>query len=138
MAAAKWPESFMAMIDALFGDVNYTAAKKMLDLNVLRHEAIASNIANVETPNYKRLDVSPTFEAQLSQAIANHDPGEIASLQPELTVDTQAVTGRMDGNTVQLESEMLNLNQNMVEHSLETQLVSNSLMRMRMAITGKS
>lgn len=128
----------MAMIDALFGDVNYTAAKKMLDLNVLRHEAIASNIANVETPNYKRLDVAPTFEAQLSQAIASHNTAEISSLQPELTVDTQAVTGRMDGNTVQLETEMLNLNQNVVEHSLETQLVSNSLMRMRMAITGKS
>ena len=60
----------MAMIDALFGDSNYVAAKKMLDVNVLRHEAIASNIANVETPNYKRLDVAPSFESQLSQAVA--------------------------------------------------------------------
>jgi flagellar basal-body rod protein FlgB len=48
------------------------------------------------------------------------------------------VTGRSDGNTVQLETEMLKLNQNTVEHSLETQLVSSQLMKMRMAITGKS
>jgi hypothetical protein len=33
---------------------------------------------------------------------------------------------------------MLKLNQNMVEHSLETQLVSAALMKMRLAITGKS
>jgi flagellar basal-body rod protein FlgB len=126
------------MIEALFGDANYVAAKKMLDVNVLRHEAIASNIANVETPNYKRLDVSPSFESQLSQAVANRNAQEIASLQPALAVDSQAVSGRSDGNTVQLESEILKLNQNTLEHSLETQLVSNEFMRMRLAITGKS
>jgi flagellar basal-body rod protein FlgB len=126
------------MIDALFGDSNYVAAKKMLDVNVLRHEAIASNIANVETPNYKRLDVSPSFESQLSEAVASRDAAQIAGLQPELAVDSQAISGRSDGNTVQLETEMLKLNQNMVEHSLETQLVSSQLLKMRLAITGKS
>jgi flagellar basal-body rod protein FlgB len=126
------------MIDALFGDSIYVTAKKMLDVNVLRQQAIASNIANVETPNYKRLDVAPSFESQLSQAVASGDTSQINSLQPELAVDTQSVTGRSDGNTVQLETEMLKLNQNTVEHSLETQLVSSQLMKMRMAITGKS
>jgi flagellar basal-body rod protein FlgB len=110
----------------------------MLDVNVLRHEAIASNIANVETPNYKRLDVSPSFESQLSEAVASRDAAQITGLQPELAVDSQAISGRSDGNTVQLETEMLKLNQNMVEHSLETQLVSAALMKMRLAITGKS
>jgi flagellar basal-body rod protein FlgB len=125
------------MIDALFTDSDYVAAKKMLDVTLLRHEAIASNLANVETPNYKRLDVSPSFEAQLRQAVAGHDSTEIASLQPALAVDTGAISGRADGNTVQLETEMLNLNQNTVENTLETQLVSGSLARLRLAITGK-
>ena len=126
------------MIDALFNDPNYMAAKRMLDVTAMRHEAIASNLANVETPNYKRVDVSTNFENQLRQAVASKDPSAIASLQPELTVDTQAVSGRSDGNTVLLESELLKLNQNMVEHSLETQLVTGSLTRLRLAITGKS
>jgi len=125
------------MIDALFGDSNYVASKKLLDVNVLRHEAIASNLANIETPNYKRLDVSPSFESQLSQAVSERDSSQISSLQPELAVDNKANSGRTDGNTVQLEKEMLKLNQNMVEHSLETQLVSSALAKMRMAITGK-
>jgi flagellar basal-body rod protein FlgB len=138
MGSAKNRKALFAMIDAIFGDPNYVAAKKLLDINVLRHEAIASNIANVETPNYKRMDVAPSFEAQLSQAVAGRDATQIAALQPELAVDSKAVTGRADGNTVQLEDEMLKLNQNMVEHSLETQLVSYNLSKMRLAITGKA
>ena len=126
------------MIDALFSQANYLAAKKMLDAAVLRHEAIASNLANIETPNYKRLDVSSTFENQLRQAVAGKDADEIAATQPQLAVDTQAVSGRSDGNTVLLESEMMKLNQNMVEHTLDTQLVSSALMKMQMAITGKT
>ena len=126
------------MIDALFSDSNYLAAKKMLDVTAMRHEAIASNLANIETPNYKRLDVSSTFESQLQQAVSSKDPAQISGMQPLLTVDTTAISGRSDGNTVQLESEMLKLNQNVVENALETQLVSSSLMTMRMAITGKA
>lgn len=126
------------MIDALFADSYYTAAKKMLDVTALRHEAIASNLANVETPGYKRLDVAPSFETQLSQAVASKDVAQINSLQPQLTVDTSAVSGRTDGNTVQLEGEMLKLDQNTVEHSLETQLVGSELNKMRMAITGRT
>jgi len=94
------------MIDALFNQPDYVAAKKMLDVTVLRQEAIASNLSNLETPNYKRLDVAPSFEAQLSQAVKSGDPAQIASLQPKLTVDQSAISGRGDGNTVTLESEM--------------------------------
>ena len=125
------------MIDALFNQPAYLAAKKMLDATVLRQEAIASNLSNLETPGYKRLDVSPSFETQLSQAIKSADSTQMASLQPSITVDQSAVSGRTDGNTVSLEDEMLKLNQNTFEDALETQLISGSLARMRLAITGK-
>jgi len=138
MSVAERINEIIVMIEALFTDSNYLAAKRMLDVTVLRHEAIASNLSNIDVPNYKRIDVSPSFESQLQQAVASKDPEQIASIQPELSVDTQAVSSRSDGNTVQLETELMKLNQNMVEHALETQLVTNSLMKMRMAITGKS
>jgi flagellar basal-body rod protein FlgB len=125
------------MIDALFTDSDYVAAKKMLDVTLLRHEAIASNLANVETPNYKRMDVSSSFEAELRQAVAGRNSAQIANLQPALEVDTTAISGRSDGNSVQLETEMLKLNQNTVENTLETELVSNTLAQLRLAITGK-
>jgi flagellar basal-body rod protein FlgB len=59
-------------------------------------------------------------------------------MQPELAVDTSAVSGRADGNTVQLESEMLRLNENTVENAAETELVNQSMAKIRMAVTGKS
>lgn len=125
------------MIDALFSQPDYVAAKKSLDVTVMRHEAIASNLANLETPNYKRIDVSASFESQLRQAVASQDASQISSLQPRLGIDTQAVTGRTDGNTVQLETEMVKLNENTVEDALETQLINTRLSNMRLAITGK-
>jgi len=125
------------MIDALFNQPTYVAAKKMLDATVLRQEAIASNLSILETPNYKRLDVAPSFEAQLSQAVNSKEAAQIDSLKPSLAVDTTAISGRGDGNTVTLETEMLKLNQNTLEDQMETQLVSYSLGQLRLAITGR-
>ena len=126
------------MITALFNQPSYLAVKKMLDATVLRQQAIASNIANAETPNYKRLEVAPSFQTELRQALAARSPNQVAALQPRLQVDSTAVARKLDGNTVQLESELAQLGRNYVEHSLETQLVTGQLMRLRTAITGRS
>ncbi len=124
------------MIEGLFNNTYYLAAKKLLDVTAMRHEAIASNLANIETPNYRRLDVSPSFGAELKQAMAANDPAQIAGLQPHLEVDPNAVAANRDGNTVQLETELLHLQQNTLEHSLETQLVTAQLVNLRLAIKG--
>jgi flagellar basal-body rod protein FlgB len=125
------------MIEALFNQPNYLAAKKALDAVSLRQEAIANNIANLETPGYKRVDLAPAFQTELDRACASGDPQQIESLNPTLAVDTTAVASSRDGNTVHLENELMQMNQNAVAHSLETQLVSGMLQRMQMAITGK-
>jgi flagellar basal-body rod protein FlgB len=126
------------MIDALFNDPNYLAGKKTLDAIALRQEAIASNIANLETPGYRRVDLAPSFKTELERACATGDPQQIAALKPALVPDSSAVPTSRDGNTVNLEGEMMRLNQNMLAHAVETQLVSSRLMKLRLAITGKS
>jgi flagellar basal-body rod protein FlgB len=118
------------MIEALFNQPNYLAAKKALDAIVLRQEAIANNIANLETPGYKRVDLAPSFETELEKASASGNPDEINALKP-------ALASSRDGNTVHLQDELMRMNENAVAHSLETQLVSGMLQRMQMAITGK-
>jgi flagellar basal-body rod protein FlgB len=125
------------MIDALFNTSNYTAAKQMLDFTVLRQEAIASNLANLETPNYKRIDVAPSFVDALRRAVGTGDTERIRSTKPTLAIDTTRVSGRGDGNTVELESELAELNQTLLAHTLETQLVSGTLQSLRLAITGR-
>src|SRR4026209_2888858 len=125
------------MISALFNQPNYVGVKKMLDATVLRHEAIASNLANIETPNYKRMDVPLAFSTELQRAIAGMRVDQIQSVQPRLEVDATAASGRADGNAVQLESELAALNQNSVAHALETQLITGNLLKLRLAITGR-
>jgi flagellar basal-body rod protein FlgB len=126
------------MLDAVFGQTNYVAAKQMLDATALRHEAIASNLANLETPNYKRVDLAPSFSTELDRAVASKDNAAILKVKPRIAVDTQAVSRRQDGNTVQLEDEMMRLSQNTLEHTLDSQLISGTLVRLRAAITGRS
>ena len=126
------------MIDALFNQPDYLAAKKQLDAIALRQDAIASNIANLETPGYKRLDVAPAFNSELERACAARDPQQIAALKPELAVDPNAAAVSPDGNTVNLESELLEMNKNSLAGTLQTQLITTDFYRLRMAITGKS
>ena len=125
------------MIDALFSSTNYVATKKMLDATALQQEAIASNLSNIEKPGYKRIDLEASFASQLKSAIGGKDIEQILSLKPSLTVDSTAVSNTKDGNTVQLEKEMLKMNQNSVAHAVETQLVTGQLLRLRLAITGR-
>ena len=125
------------MIEALFNQPNYLAAKKTLDAVALRQEAINNNLANLETPGYKRVDLAPSFEQELQKATTSNDSQQISSLTPSLAVDTKAKASSKDGNMVQLEQELMKMNQNAMTHSLETQMISNMLAKMRMAITGK-
>ncbi len=125
------------MIDALFSQPDYIAAKKMLDASVLRQEAIASNLANLETPNYRRIDVAGSFSNELREAIASGDTSKINDLQPRLEVDPTAVATNRDGNTVQLETELMNLQQNFLQHGVETHFITQDLLRLKSAILGQ-
>jgi flagellar basal-body rod protein FlgB len=126
------------VINALFVQPGYESAKKMMDVTALRQEAIASNISNLETPNYKRIDLSPSFETELQQAVSSGNTDQLLSLNPTLAVDQNAVSQNHDGNTVTLENELLEMNQNTMAHALETQLVTGEMLKLRMAITGHS
>lgn len=125
------------MIQALFSQPNYLGSKKLLDVTALRQEAIASNLANAETPGYRRLDVAGTFQSEFQRAMQSRDAGQVAGLQPKLELDPKAVSHRLDGNTVQMETELAELQKNSLDHSLGTQLITGSLLRLRLAITGR-
>ena len=126
------------MIEALFNQPGYLGAKRMLDATVARHDAIASNIANAEIPHYRRVDLAPSFRASLQAAIAEQDVSRLRSLRPQIVPDQKAVSANSDGNTVDLEHELLELGQNTLENTIQTRFVSGSLAKIRLAITGKS
>jgi flagellar basal-body rod protein FlgB len=126
------------MIDALFNQPSYLAAKRMLDATVVRHDAIAANIANAETPHYRRVDLAPSFRTELQSAIASQDAARLHALRPQIATDPRAPAVNRDGNTVDLEHELIELSQNTLENTIQARLVTASLTKLRLAITGKS
>jgi flagellar basal-body rod protein FlgB len=126
------------MIEALFSSQSYQVAREMMDATVLRQQAIAANIANAETPGYKRVDVAPDFAMQLKAAVERGDVREMGGVQPRLCEDTSAKAVRPDGNSVEIEKELMLLGRNNTEFNFLAQVVSTDIRNLRMAITGKS
>ena len=102
--------------------------EKAIQGSSIRHSAILNNIANVNTPNYKRVDVD--FKTTLSRAVKNNGGIKkgntmetIKSVQPQ-TFKDNAVTLRIDGNNVDVDREMTFLSTNTLEHNTYTTLLS--------------
>lgn len=126
------------VIDPIFQTDNYQIARKLLDAAVLRHEAIATNIANAETPGFHRLDVAPDFAAQLKARVAAGNFAEAgAGLRPVLAEDQTARSVRPDGNSVEIDRELLAMNRNSIEYDYLTEVVSANLKQLKLAITGR-
>jgi flagellar basal-body rod protein FlgB len=127
------------MIDPIFQSDNYQLARKLLDAAALRQEAIAANIANAETPGYRRLDVATDFADQLKARARTGDLNRDGdTLRPTLAQDPHARTIRPDGNSVDIEKELLAMNKNAVEYEFLTDVVSKNIKQLKMAITGRS
>lgn len=124
------------MIQGLFSSTTYQASKQLLDVATVRHEALAANIANIETPGYKRADLAKDFQAEFA---ARFRSGDLAAAPAARIVeDPTATTQRKDGNNVELDKELLALSKNTAEYDTLTEFVSGSIKQLRMAITGRT
>jgi flagellar basal-body rod protein FlgB len=127
------------MVDPIFQSDTYVLARKLLDADVVRQQAIASNIANAETPGYHRIDVSSDFAEQLKSQVQSGDLATASdSITPHLADDPNARSVRPDGNSVDIEKELLAMNRNMVDHQYLTEVVTYNIKQLKMAITGHS
>jgi len=79
----------------------------------LRQQAIAQNIANVNTPGYRRQDVS--FEDALGTALRANDRTEVALTTPAQGVDSAAPI-RIDGNSVDMDTEAAGMARNGLQY----------------------
>jgi flagellar basal-body rod protein FlgB len=128
------------MLDKLFGGDGFVAITHALDAASLRHQVIANNLANVNTPGYKRQEVQ--FETQLSQALAQRDNPCAAATTPLSAIQPQIVTvgstsQRSDGNNVDMETEMTNLAANSLDYQVLSQSITGYFMDLKAVIKGQ-
>ena len=88
-----------------------------------RNEAISNNIANVDTPGYKRQDVA--FESVLQKALGNNQYESmdekvsninLSRLRGRAYVDYANYSYRLDGNNVDTENENVMLAENQLKY----------------------
>lgn len=114
---------------------------KALDASWMRNEAIVNNIANAETPGYKREIVE--FESVLKKAMGastmpvartheKHMP-LVTNISPRIIKDTSA-SYRRDGNSVNIDTEMAALAENGIRYETITKQLNSTLKRLRMSI----
>ena len=101
---------------------------KAADASWLRNDAISNNIANVDTPNYKRQDVS--FETELKHALrsskyisldkkvdAINSDGRLSHIDPRTYLDHSGFSYRLDGNNVDIDTENVELASNQIKYN---------------------
>lgn len=113
----------------------------MLNANWLRQQVIANNIANVDTPQYKRWDVIFTQKLiessniSLAQTNPRHINVKTTEMMKPALVQPEKTSMRNDGNNVDLEYEMAIQAATVLQYNLLTRLVSDQLGMLRTAIT---
>lgn len=111
-------------------DTTTSALHRALDGLDQRQQAIASNIANLETPGYLAKQV--TFEDSLRSAI---DAGRPADA--DVTVSESLAPTRLNGNNVNIDVELLANSENQLRQSLAIEALNAKYQLMRTAIGGR-
>jgi flagellar basal-body rod protein FlgB len=119
------------MSDASVSPLNTPALVRLeryLDISVLRHSLISSNLANIDTPGYRTRDIN--FAAELDRAQGNL---QYAMLTP-VARPVLGLLERPDGNNVSLERESLLLARTQLGFNAGVQLLRAEIRRLSLAI----
>lgn len=116
--------------------------EKGLDVSLLRREVISDNIANADTPGFKRSEVS--FESELERAlISEQDPEfptymtdskhisfndftDYQTVSPNITVDYDT-SYRNDGSGVDIDQEMIYASKNSLHYNSMIEVYSRNI-----------
>ena len=127
-------------------EINGIDVKNLLEdamtFRVARQSVLAANVANVDTPDYKRSDVE--FSHSLDNAVirlSTTDPahrGYAGTSDDPWTVRTDRIVTRSDGNGVDLDREAIELNRNAGAFEEMADLYARLAFMTRIAITGST
>lgn len=114
---------------------------KLTDVTQLRQQVLAQNVANVNTPGYRRLDVH--FEEALAEQLAKRADSSTGDVPVQINATAQITEDqntptRADGNNVEIDLEMMRLNKNTLLGNTYLQLLATKLAMMKRAVSGRS
>lgn len=130
----------MRLLDTIF-DRTVTGLSKAMDLTWKRNDALAGNIANAETPQYRAVDV--TFGKELERAFGQNNETVFRTQSEHLDVgqnqssryiaDGSGIT-KPDGNNVDIDLQMGRLASNSGDYASAARLIKRQIGLIRTAI----
>jgi len=100
----------------------------------LRQKAIANNIANLETPGYRRIDVK--FEELLARCLRSSGEFDLSDVEAQIYQPKQTPV-KSNGNDVNLEVEVGQMIKNTLRHKAYIRLLSKKYSQIELAISVK-
>jgi flagellar basal-body rod protein FlgB len=115
-------------------DKNVVLLSKLLDLTAAKNKVIANNIANTNTPGFKKFEVS--FQKELRKAVESKNINKVKNIQESITMSKDKST-RKDGNNVDLDKELVTFYQMSDRHNIYLEILSKKFKGMITAIQGR-
>ena len=115
-------------------DKSISLLEKMLDVSAIKHKVIANNIANINTPGYKKMEIS--FSDQLEKVIKDTSSDKFDTIQPKIVIaeNDNNDTVRNDGNNVDMDKEISALMKNTLSYNIYSQLLAKKMELVKSAI----
>jgi flagellar basal-body rod protein FlgB len=127
---------FLQEIPSVLFDTSQLALERAISGASTRQNALAANLANADTPGYRRVDVD--FHSALSAAMGASDAGSALNrtgFTPQ--VDRSAGAVRADGSTVDIDSESAKLASNALDQQALVQVAQTRIHILESAIGAK-
>lgn len=119
-------------MERLFDETSHRL-NEMIRVASLRHQVLSRNIANIDTPGYRPMEVS--FDEELRLLSKTGEPSA-AVVRASVVADPVIGAGRYDGNTVDLDRQMTKLAENALWHNTLIQILNSRMNLLRTAVRG--
>lgn len=96
-----------------------------------RQRAISNNIANMETPGYRRIDIK--FEELVAKCLKSGDVSKLCGIVPEIYRPEQTPV-KSNGNDVNYEAEVGQMIKNTIRHKTLVRLLDKKYKQIELAM----
>ena len=135
----------------LLNSASFQRLESAVQASEMRQRIISNNIANVDTPHFKRSEV--LFETLLQQSLGNNKKmqiagkrtdnrhiafgSEVANIPVAKVITDQSTSMGNSNNNVDVDSEMALLAKNQLNYSFYIQQLNHDMKMMNIAIEGR-
>ena len=137
------------MLEQILNSSNFNYLPRAMTAATIRHEVISNNLANVNTPNYRKSAVNfedllareiygeePDGKLKMFRTHDKHLPHEPLNFHAEPTIEQDNTTiMRVDDNNVDIDIEMASLAKNQLYYNALVTELSGHVTRLKNAIT---